>query len=296
MGKVPSGGAIEGLPTFSGKDGAQNEKADESSPQHKDDEPPVTKVAQQANTLMSLLNANAEWNTPAKASRVWLGEGLGSIPKRVHDRILRWEYVDLADFLIRSSLDWSSSELETEKLVVLPGFEVSQTRKKPVSNIVMWVQCFARYAAAMAKHFPNCTPGFMSHMLTVMKAFREVEEPAWRLYDETYREKMASTGNRAWTGMDVALYQELCGSRPRRKVVKPTLDVKVPTRSLGKKCPSGSQKSLVCWQFDGDCSFGKSCKLPHLCEVCRGNHPKYRCMGSSIGSPMPGNPGRDSRC
>ena len=158
----------------------------------------------------------------------------------------------------------------------------------------MWVQCFAKYTAAMAKQFLNCTPGFMSHMLTVMKAFCEVEEPAWRLYDKAYREKMSSTGNRAWSGMDMALYQELCGSRPRRKVVEPTL---VPSRSLGKKRPSGCRKSLVCWEFnDGDCSFGKSCKFPHLCEMCRGNHPKYRCTGLSIGLPTLGNPGRDSRC
>ena len=111
LGKVPSGGALEALPTFSEKDGAQKEKADESSPKHKDNDPPAARVAQQANTLMSLLNANAEWNAPAKTSRVWLGEGLGSIPKRVYDRMLRWEYVDMADFLPRSSLDQPSSEL-----------------------------------------------------------------------------------------------------------------------------------------------------------------------------------------
>lgn len=296
MGTVPGDGALKGLPTFSEKDGAEKKKTGESSLQHKDDDPTTAKVAQQANTLMSLLNANAEWNTPSKTSRVWLGEGLGSIPKRVHDRMLRWEYVDMADFLPRSALDRSTSELETEKLVVLPGFEVSQTRKKPVANIVMWVQCFAKYTAAMAKHFPDCTPGFMSHMLTVMKAFSEVEEPAWRLYDEAYREKMASTGNRAWLGMDVALYQELCGSRPRRKLVEPAVDSKGPSRSLGKKRPSGGQKSLVCWQFnDGDCSFGKACKFPHVCEVCRGNHPKYRCTGSNIASPSSVNPGSDTR-
>ena len=86
-------------------------------------------------------------------------------------------------------MDRLPAESETEKLVVLPGFEVSQTRKKPESNIILWVQCFARYTAAMAQHFPECTPGIMSHMLTVMKAFREVEDPAWRLYDEAYREK-----------------------------------------------------------------------------------------------------------
>ena len=293
MGKVPSGGALAGLPTFTETDG---DKSKEPDPPSVSGNPPTATAAQQANTLMSLLSASAEWNAPSKSSRVWLGEGLGSIPKRIHDQMLKWEYVNLADFLPRTSLDRVPAESETEKLVVLPGFEVSQTRKKPVSNIILWVQCFARYTAAMAKHFPECTPGFMSHMLTVMKAFREVEDPAWWLYDEAYREKMASTGTRAWPGMDVALYQELCGSRPRRRVLEPASDLKTPVRFAGMKRPSGGQKLLVCWQFnDGDCSYGKSCKFPHLCEVCRGNHPKFRCTTPSGGPTAQGRPGRDPR-
>ena len=101
LGAVPDDGALKGLPTLSEKDGAEKKKTGESSLQPKDDDRTTAKVAQQANTLMSLLNANAEWNTQSKTSRVWLGEGLGSIPKRVHDQMLRWEYVDMADFLPR---------------------------------------------------------------------------------------------------------------------------------------------------------------------------------------------------
>ena len=33
-----------------------------------------------------------------------------------------------------------------------------------------------------------------------------------------FRKKMASTGSKAWAGMDVALYQELCGSRQKQRV------------------------------------------------------------------------------
>ena len=97
--------------------------------------------------------------------------------------------------------DKINPEANTEKLVILPGFEVAQTRKRPVTSIITWVHCFSRYTAAMAKQFPECTPGFMSHLLTVLKAYREVEEPAWRLYDEAFQEKMASTGpkpGQAW--------------------------------------------------------------------------------------------------
>ena len=54
----------------------------------------------------------------------------------------------------------------------------------------------------------------LSHMLTVLKACGEVEDPAWRLYDEMYGEKMASTGVKQWPGMDVQVYQKICVGRP----------------------------------------------------------------------------------
>ena len=49
----------------------------------------------------------------------------------------------------------------------------------------------------------------MSHMLTVLKAYNESEFPGWREYDHAFcDDKMASTGVKAWTGMDMSLYQE----------------------------------------------------------------------------------------
>ena len=51
-------------------------------------------------------------------------------------------------------------------------------------------------------------------MLTVLKACGEVEDPAWRLYDEMYGEKMASTGVKQWPGIDVQVYQEVCVGCP----------------------------------------------------------------------------------
>ena len=74
----------------------------------------------------------------------------------------------------------------------------------------------------------------MSHLLIVLKAFNEVEHPAWREYDEAYCEKMTSTGEKIWCGMDVALYQELCASRQK---------LRTPQR---RKCPREPQKSALC--------------------------------------------------
>ena len=112
----------------------------------------------------------------------------------------------------------------------------------------------------------------MSHLLTVLKAFNEVEHPAWREYDEAYREKMASTGNKSWSGMDVTLYQELCASRQKQRSV-PTERRETPK---GKRPLSGREH--VCWLFNDSVCTHNPCKFPHVCELCRGNHPKRYCV------------------
>ena len=279
LGVVPEKEALVGVPLFS--KGSEAVKGDpKESP-----ESSSARVAQQTNTLMSLIKAHESLSAPSKASRVWLGEGLGSIPKRVQERMMRWEFMDMSDFRPRSSLDPATAELNTEKIVVLPGFEVSQPRKKPVNNFLTWVQCFSRYTAAMSKHYPDSTSGFMSHLLTVLKAYNEADHPAWREYDEAYREKMASTGNKAWAGMDVALYQELCGSQQKRRVGQAELR----EGPRGKRPMSGRDK--VCWLYnDGVCTHSP-CKFPHVCEWCHGKHPKRHCSGRA-GGDLAGGSGR----
>ena len=166
LGKLPGEDELKDTPVFpQTKDKEAVEDQDSSS----------ARVAQQTNTLMSLIKAHDSLSSSSKASRVWLGDGVGSIPKRVYDRMLRWEFMDMSDFRPRSSKDPAMLDSDVEKLVVLPGFEVSQPLKKPVNDFITWVQCFFRYTAAMSKHHTDCTPGFMSHLLTVLKAFNEVD-------------------------------------------------------------------------------------------------------------------------
>ena len=101
----------------------------------------------------------------------------------------------------------------------------------------------------------------------VLKAYMEVEDPAWRLYDEAYREKMALTGVKLWPGVDVSVYQKVCGGRPRKTVGLPQGD--------GKRAglPGGTKRPAVCLQFNkGSCSYGRMCRFPYVCEVCMGNY------------------------
>ena len=79
--------------------------------------------------------------------------------------------------------------IECEKLVMLLGLEVAQSRRKPILSILTCVQCYCKYLAAVSQKFPEAAAGMVGHLLVVVKAYLEVEEPGRRLYDEAFRRR-----------------------------------------------------------------------------------------------------------
>ena len=192
VGEFPTLADLAGVPTFAGLGSGPSKQLEVGG--QLQEELPSLKAIQGTSTLMSLWSSQASLSAATRTKKVWLGEGLGSIPARTHERMLKWEFVDLEDFRPRSTQEKIAPESDTEKVVVLPGFEVAQPRKRPITNIVVWVQCFVRYSAAMAGKFPEAMP---SHLVTVLKAFSEVEGTAWRDYDKWLPQETGS--GRAWT-------------------------------------------------------------------------------------------------
>ena len=86
---------------------------------------------------MSLFASQSALALAAHAKKVWLGDGLGSVPAKVHERMWKWEFVDMEEFRPRSTQEKITPGNDTEKLVVFPGtLEVSQ------SQAITWVQWY----------------------------------------------------------------------------------------------------------------------------------------------------------
>ena len=81
---------------------------------------------------MSLLLPRQEM---VKQPRVFVGEGFPTIPKWLYDKILRWEFVDFADLRAPVSAETLNADMDPQKLIVLPGLEVSKAKKKAVQDI-----------------------------------------------------------------------------------------------------------------------------------------------------------------
>ena len=261
--------------------------------------------------LMSLLFPQAG-AASAKMPKVWVGDGLPAIPKKLHTRMLNWEFVDLTELRPVGTLEKLNPEPDPHRYIIMPGLEVARASKKPIEDIQTWIQCFLIYVAVMATKYPSVIPGMVAYMLVIIKAQQEYEEPAWRLYDEAFREKAATTGNRKWALSDPHLYSQLftgrarkvplcahCGAathkgeacpkmgQPPSKKVACALQVGAgPSQALagnfkaGRPAKAGgvTGASGACWAFnEGYCTYGAQCKYRHLCSKCTGRHPATRC-------------------
>lgn len=66
----------------------------------------------------------------AKIIERCVGEGLPLIQRGVHDRMLKWEYVDLAGLCPPSTLEVINPESDPQRCVVVLGLELAGAKKK----------------------------------------------------------------------------------------------------------------------------------------------------------------------
>ena len=136
-------------------------------------------------------------------AKTWIGTGLPPIPKALYEKILRWEYVDFAELCPRDPLDTAGSDPDPQRYIMLPGLEVARAKRKTIKDIYTWVSCFALYVSVLATKYPDRTLAMMAYLLTILRAQREYEDPAWRT---SFREMRGSTGLKDWSKPDESIF------------------------------------------------------------------------------------------
>ena len=118
---------------------------------------------------------------------------------RNYEKIANWKFIDLSEFKPAGTLDTINPDPDPQKYIILPGLEIARARRKPIRDMITWVQCFAVFMAAVHKQDPGAIKKLLAYMFTIIRAAQEFEDPAWRNYDEAFRKKAAATGNRKWS-------------------------------------------------------------------------------------------------
>ncbi len=250
-------------------------------------------------SLLNLLIPQTE--RAHKQPKLWIGDGLPAIPRKLHASILNWEFVDLAELKHPSSTETLGADPDTQKLIITPSLEVSRYKRKPIRDIVTWTQCFAVYTAVLATKESSIVPELMAYMISTIRSAQEYDEPAWQLYDRAFREKAAATGFKKWSQLDPVLYNR-CFTAKAKQV--PFCLHCAQSGHLPESCPSQKKRpfsvnsgippwsapakaarlqprrdSTICGMFNkGNCTF-KFCKYRHICAIpgCEGRHPATVC-------------------
>ena len=55
------------------------------------------------------------------------------------------------------------------------GLSALVYRKRPITDVLTWVQCFGVYVGMLAKQFPDVVPELMSYMVAIIKASKDYE-------------------------------------------------------------------------------------------------------------------------
>ena len=137
-----------------------------------------------------------------------MGDTMLPLPENLRRKILNLEYVEMADLCPEA---WMLEEEFTDKTLAA----LFKRRNEPVTNILMWVQCYASLVAVLAQQYPMQTPQFMAYLATIVRAHRNFEGLGWVVYDTAYRRQAAARKDLNWATIDTSLYNPLFTGRAR---------------------------------------------------------------------------------
>ena len=250
-------------------------------------------------TMLSALSGDPASGDPASQlkqcrERVAIGSGLPTVPKRLVERIQKWEYVDLAELLPSQSLHDQVVDSRA-KFTLFPGYEIVRPKKRQVESITDWVKAFTVFTAVVATTEQTRVPELLAYQLTIIKAAQSYDGLQWRAYDAHFRVAAAATGNKSWSKLDVDLYTRfftwackgpamLCNMRYLTEFRRAVL-LAAARRKEGYKpspaLPSKRRRSWgpnVCQLYNSSsCPFGLKCKFKHSCGDCGGAHSAKVC-------------------
>ena len=128
-----------------------------------------------------------------------MGAGLPPVPAKLVVRIEAGEFVDMAK-LLPDKLGFSKTTLNDDQA------RPSKPRRRTVTNILEWTQCFATYMAVVCKKQPERKPDLLGYMILIIEANMEYDGEAWLGYDRRFRQRAASDQKTVWSQSDSTLW------------------------------------------------------------------------------------------
>ena len=218
------------------------------------------------------------------------------LPRKLVERIVKLEFVEMSEMLPETWVPESQDTLGGPRRI---------SRRGPITDILVWVECFSLMAAVLAEKFPAKAPQLWAYLRRIVHAARNYQGSAWVAYDRLYRRQALAHHSLDWAQEDSALYNEAfvgharpiarcrhclsefhaaeaCPELPQTPPWPPQYAVG-PTQML----PPPWSYPEICRKFNENRCYSRRCKYRHSCLNCGHPHPAVVCgnQPSSYGPP-----------
>ena len=184
---------------------------------------------------------------------------------------------------------WQSPEDDAHKCCHAPR---RAPKRGPVTDILLWVECFSIMAGVLTSKYPDCAQDLFSYQKTIVHASRSFSGDSWVTYDLCYRRQAATTKSMKWSVIDFSLYNETFTGRaralPRCRYClsehhrSQECSYAPPQPSSTPRPPSRAPPARpnICQLFNSrngnQCRF-RPCRYAHICSYCKDPHPITSC-------------------
>ena len=217
-----------------------------------------------------------------------------ALPPKLVTRILNLEFIEMAELIPDAWHEDAHASPDRGEA------QRRRPRRSPVTDIMTWLQCFARMAAVLATKYPDKAPEMCAYQSVIVRAARNYEGQAWVAYDRQFRREALARRDLNWSMLDLRLYIEAFTGRARAiarcshclseahgttscpaNPYQPLSEVANLAGSPGPRPAAGSRQE-ICRSFnEGRCRF-LHCKYLHICKDCYHPHPWIACQNNPL--------------
>ena len=213
-----------------------------------------------------------------KATVLFIGAGLPPVPQKLVQRIQAGEYVDMPELLPDRLGVNAGPPVEGDK-------EDKKTKRRQVTNILEWIQCYAIYMAVRTQKFPDKVQDMLGYLALIVEARMENDGDGWLGYDRRFRQTAAATPDIPWARIDSTLWNKAFAGHARANRCKycfslthaeedcdwaPTPPT-VATNAKKNRATPERRARQVCYEWNHNpsptCPF-PNCRYQHICWYC----------------------------
>ena len=114
------------------------------------------------------------------------------LPRKLVSRIEKLEFIEMAELLPET---WASDQQGTRDI----GPQQKQIRRGPVTDILVWVECFSLLASVLAAKHPEKTPQLWAYQRRIVQSCRNFDDRAWVAYDRIYSRQALANRSLDWS-------------------------------------------------------------------------------------------------